>query len=193
MYKATFLNKYQSLANQTAVYPGRMGDPIETAMAGLFYVSLGLSGEIGELQEKVLCGDTDDLIKKELGDVYWYVSQVCMELGTPMSYLLKTKIDYKKLRSITSTDAIVERSLLAMSILSGRICEILKKSLRDNNGHLGPGKKDEIIEALAKILHNMLGTCGMLNMEPEEIMNLNIEKLFSRKERGLLGGSGDNR
>ena len=193
MYRATFLNKYQSLANQTAVYPGRMGDPIETAMAGLFYVSLGLSGEIGELQEKIICGDSEDLIKKEFGDVYWYLSQVCMELGTPMSFLLKTKIDYKKLRSMTSSEAIIERSLLSLSVLSGRICEILKKALRDNNGHLAPGKKDEIIEALAKILHNLLGTCGMLNMEAEDIMNGNIEKLFSRKERGLLGGSGDNR
>ena len=191
MYKPDFLNTYQSSANETAVYPGRFGERTECALVGLFYVSLGLSGEIGELQEKIIGNADKDAITKELGDVYWYISQVCMELNLPMGYLTKIKVEYKNLRKIS--DFSVERYLLALSILSGRICEILKKTLRDNNGHLQPQKKEDMIKILAKILYNMLGVCGVCDCDPQEVMNINIEKLFSRKERGVLQGSGDNR
>ena len=193
MIQSEFLNRYQSSANTVAIYPGRLGERLEITTSGLFYVVLGLSGEIGELQEKIICQEHEDLIIKEFGDVYWYISQVCMELDTPMSHLLRVKVNFKKLRKIQDASYMIERQLLSLSILSGRINEILKKSFRDNNGHITPAKKEEIIEILSKIIHSLSGVAGMCNIDPEEAMHKNIEKLFSRKERGVLGGSGDNR
>ena len=55
MISKEYLNQYQSSANTVAVYPGRLGERVEIPIAGLLYVSMGLSGEIGELQEKVVC------------------------------------------------------------------------------------------------------------------------------------------
>ena len=65
MINGEFLNKYQSSANLVAVYPGRLGERIDIPIAGLLYVSMGLSGEIGELQEKIVCKCDLEEIKKE--------------------------------------------------------------------------------------------------------------------------------
>jgi len=76
------LNEYQQKAKSTAVYPKEMG---------LVYTTLGLSGESGEVAEKVKKlirdhgGVLDDeyraKIAKELGDVLWYVAMVAHEIG----------------------------------------------------------------------------------------------------------------
>lgn len=75
---------YQSATAETAIYPGR------GTVTGLLYTGLGL-GEAGEVQgkiKKVLRDDdgvvTDEkrnAILGELGDVMWYLSQTCTELG----------------------------------------------------------------------------------------------------------------
>lgn len=96
--------EYQERAVDTAVYPGQGG------LMGLLYVALGL-GETGEVQGKIkkLLRDTDfDLDKmiakgdydiefrkavaKELGDVLWYVAQMCNELGLEMSVVAESNL-----------------------------------------------------------------------------------------------------
>ena len=78
--------EYQKQAAVTAEYPNR-GDNI-------YYTTLGLCGEAGEFADKVkkIMRDhggviTDEMrlaLKKELGDVLWYVSTCCDELGYTM-------------------------------------------------------------------------------------------------------------
>lgn len=165
-----------------------------TPFMGLFYTSLGLSGEIGEMQEKIMSESGKDSIIGEIGDVYWYISQVCMELGTPMGYLLDITPKYKSTRKIIKDPELIRYSLLlTCSVWSGRICDITKKLLRDSQGHLNPSKKNEILENLSKILIAMNSICALQDTSHIECMDKNIEKLFSRMERGKLGGSGDNR
>ena len=77
------LNAYQELARQTARYPDVGSNPI--------YPTLGLTGEAGEVADKVkkVLRDRDGVfdteicaaIKLELGDVLWYVAQLSSELG----------------------------------------------------------------------------------------------------------------
>ncbi len=82
------LNEYQDNAITTAVYPGR-GSPL-----GLIYVALKMNGEAGEFAEHVGKALRDDnymqdeltpernlLLKKELGDVLWYIAAAAKELG----------------------------------------------------------------------------------------------------------------
>lgn len=169
-----------------------------TPFVGLFYVSLGLAGEIGEMQEKVVSykEGEDDLapVVGELGDVYWYISQVCMELGTPMGHLLSINPKYSETRKIIyDPNMITVCLILACSIWSGRISDITKKLLRDSHGHLAADKKISILENLTKILIAMRSICAILGVTPEYCMEQNITKLFSRMERGKLGGSGDAR
>lgn len=77
------LNDYQRLAQETAIYPV-LGHAI-------VYPALGLAGEAGEVAEKVKKAMRDDNglitvarqleLKKELGDVLWYVSEVARQAG----------------------------------------------------------------------------------------------------------------
>lgn len=90
--------KYQELANVVAIYPGR-----KEGIAGLCYTVLGLNGEAGEVAEKMKKlirdknGIIDDSFKealiKECGDVLWYISQVCEELGIQLNDVAMTNIE----------------------------------------------------------------------------------------------------
>lgn len=96
-------DEYQLIATKTAVYPGA-GDSF-----GLAYVGLKLNGEAGEFAEHVgkafrddkfgqrdkLYYDTPETIDltaerhlalmKEVGDILWYLSAACNELGLRLS------------------------------------------------------------------------------------------------------------
>lgn len=74
-------NEYQRECLKTAVYPKNYK---------IIYPALGLCGESGEVAEKTKKlirdknGKVDDdfltLIKKELGDVMWYIASLCSDL-----------------------------------------------------------------------------------------------------------------
>lgn len=74
--------EYQEKSRKTALYP-QVGE-------NFIYPTLGLAGEAGEVAEKVkkvlrdkggvIDDDTREEIRKELGDVLWYVSQIASEL-----------------------------------------------------------------------------------------------------------------
>jgi len=88
-------NKYQQLARQTAVYPD-IGNNI-------VYPTLGLAGETGEFVEKikkmirddngVLTSERKAALIKELGDVLWYVSNICSEAEIPFDIVAQTNIE----------------------------------------------------------------------------------------------------
>ena len=77
------MNSYQDAARKTAAYPDVGRNPI--------YPTLGLTGEAGEVADKVkkvirdrggvFDADTREAIKLELGDVLWYVAQLASEMG----------------------------------------------------------------------------------------------------------------
>ncbi len=87
-------NAYQAAARRTAQYPD-MG-------RNLCYPTLGLAGEAGEVAEKVKKiqrdngGVVDDArreaLKKELGDVLWYVAALCSELGFDMNEVAELNV-----------------------------------------------------------------------------------------------------
>lgn len=77
-------DQYAKGARETAIYPGR-GE-----LNGLLYAVIGLSGESGELCNKIkkilrdsnghISYDIRNAIAGELGDILWYVAAVCDEL-----------------------------------------------------------------------------------------------------------------
>lgn len=93
------LNEYQAMAEETAVYP-TLGHPI-------VYPALGLAGEAGEVAEKVkkMCRDDNTVmttfkqqeIKKELGDVLWYVAETARQAGLTLEEVAQA--NYDKLQS----------------------------------------------------------------------------------------------
>ncbi|MFH2104946.1 MAG: nucleoside triphosphate pyrophosphohydrolase family protein [Parcubacteria group bacterium] len=92
-------NEYQKKSRKTAIYPDKDNNFI--------YPTLGLAGESGEVAEKIkkvirdkdgkLDEETRDMLKKELGDVLWYVSQLATELNLSLDEVAEENI--KKLYS----------------------------------------------------------------------------------------------
>ena len=76
---------------------------------------------------------------------------------------------------------------------TGEVCEKVKKVLRDNNGIFSEDKKKEIEKEISDCMWYIANLSSDLGLSLEEILQTNLSKLMSRKERGVLGGSGDNR
>lgn len=93
------LNEYQTAAAKTAAYP--------SIGASFVYPALGLAGEAGEVVEKVkkifrnyngvITDEYRDLIKKELGDVLWYIALLSQEFGFTLDDVAEENL--KKLAS----------------------------------------------------------------------------------------------
>lgn len=91
--------KYQLATADTAIYPGAL----EGGADALSYVTLGLTGEAGEIANKVkkilrdkggmvTSEDRADL-SKELGDVLWYVARLADEIGYPLEEIAQKNVD----------------------------------------------------------------------------------------------------
>lgn len=76
---------------------------------------------------------------------------------------------------------------------SGEVAEKIKKVLRDKNGFVDEATKAEVAKELGDVLWYLSQIASELGLSLEEVASQNIKKLFSRLERGKLGGSGDNR
>ena len=95
------LKTYQKNARLTAQYPNLGSNYI--------YPTLGLVGEAGEVAEKVKKvirdkkGVFDDEskkgLKKELGDVLWYVSNLCTEFNFSLDDIALQNLEKLKLRA----------------------------------------------------------------------------------------------
>lgn len=76
---------------------------------------------------------------------------------------------------------------------TGEVCEKIKKVLRDNEGNFNEEKRIEIGKEIGDVLWYLSAICKDLNISLEDCAIRNIDKLMSRKDRGVLGGNGDNR
>ena len=76
---------------------------------------------------------------------------------------------------------------------AGEVAEKIKKVLRDKNGIIDQQTKEEIEKELGDVLWYVSQISTELGLSLDEIADKNIKKLFSRKERGVLHGNGDNR
>lgn len=76
---------------------------------------------------------------------------------------------------------------------AGEVAEKLKKIIRDDLGTVTEEKKAELKKELGDVLWYVAAIAKEFGLTLDEIAEANIEKLFSRKERGVLKGSGDNR
>lgn len=76
---------------------------------------------------------------------------------------------------------------------AGEVSEKIKKVLRDHNGIIDQAKKEEIEKELGDVLWYVAQIASELELSLDQVAKKNIEKLFSRKARSVLSGSGDNR
>lgn len=76
---------------------------------------------------------------------------------------------------------------------AGEIANKVKKILRDTNGVVTEDRRSELAGEIGDVLWYAAALASDLGLSLEEIAAENLSKLFDRKERGVLGGSGDHR
>lgn len=189
------ISDYAEKARSVAIYPNS---------AAPFYTMMGIGGEIGELTEKIQHGGTDEEIAKEMGDVLWYLVNTLEDLEWGFVDCVKY---FANLRDNEGTfsdvqahvvfywenDTIINNDITELAISAGKILEIGKKALRDNNGVVPATKLKVVGKYCMLILQELCIIAHLQGLNLDDVAQTNIDKLFSRRDRGVLGGSGDNR
>lgn len=76
---------------------------------------------------------------------------------------------------------------------AGEVADKVKKVLRDHAGQFDPIANREIIKEIGDVLWYCAILCRDLGYTLEAAAVINIDKLRSRQERGVISGNGDNR
>ncbi len=76
---------------------------------------------------------------------------------------------------------------------AGEFAGKVKKIFRDKNGIISEADRQALKGELGDVLWYLTQLCTELNLTLEEVAQANIEKLFSRLERGKISGDGDER
>lgn len=187
------LSDYQKRTGETAVYP--KGKEVE-------YLALGLVNEIGEALEKIHAighirevGDEDKraAVVSEVGDCFWYLSQLFNFFGFSLSeaknYFDDVFPDFanKKILSSLHADMELSYSFIPAAAFQG----LIKKYIRDNKTF--EELKESSEDRLSAIAIKLFIVCCYIGATPYEVCYANYKKLQDRKDRGVIKGSGDNR
>lgn len=76
---------------------------------------------------------------------------------------------------------------------AGEVADKVKKLFRDRNGDLNAKYRQEIAKEIGDCLWYISAMADEVGYSMGEIAAMNIKKLADRKDRGKLGGEGDNR
>ncbi len=109
-------------------------------------------------------------------------------------------IDFEKYQSLSRQTALYPNSghnfiypTLGLVGEAGEVAEKIKKVIRDKKGVVDLKTKRAIAKELGDVLWYLAQVATELGLSLEQIASQNLRKLASRKARGKLRGSGDNR
>jgi NTP pyrophosphatase (non-canonical NTP hydrolase) len=71
---------------------------------------------------------------------------------------------------------------------AGEVAEKVKKQVRDGNFN-----RHEVAKELGDVLWYLANLANDIGYSLSEVAAMNVDKLQSRKDRGVISGSGDNR
>lgn len=94
---------------------------------------------------------------------------------------------------LSANDPAFVAKILGLVGEAGEVAEKFKKIIRDKNGMISEQDKLEIAKELGDVLWYISTVAHYLGLSLEEVATTNLEKLFSRRERGVARGGGDNR
>ena len=105
--------------------------------------------------------------------------------------------EYQKLARTTAIYANKDKNFVYPTLglvgEAGEVAEKIKKIIRDGDGVVTDEKRQELKKELGDVLWYIANLGIELGLNMDDIASLNIEKLKSRQDRGVLHGSGDNR
>lgn len=90
----------------------------------------------------------------------------------------------------------IEYVALGLASEAGEVAGKVKKAIRDGKNWTGEQRHDHLQAVQAEIgdvLWYVAELCTAYGLSLANVMHMNIQKLESRRDRGVIGGSGDNR
>ena len=103
--------------------------------------------------------------------------------------------DFVKTTAIYPEDKKVIYPAFGLAGEVGEIMEKLKKIMRGGGDvqNMDNNNKEELKKEIGDVLWYLSAISRDLGFELEDVANRNLEKLSSRKDRGVIQGEGDNR
>lgn len=97
--------------------------------------------------------------------------------------------------AVANPDPLMDKTIWAMGIAgeAGEVLEKWKKIVAYKEGKVSKEDKEELKKELGDVVWYIAVLAHSLGLTLEEVMGLNVKKLASRKQRGVIKGSGDNR
>jgi len=83
--------------------------------------------------------------------------------------------------------------VLGLNGEAGEVAEKIKKIIRDKDSQVSEQDKQELAKEIGDVLWYLAVFAHHLGIPLSDIAQQNLDKLQSRKARGVLGGTGDNR
>lgn len=93
----------------------------------------------------------------------------------------------------TNFSLVISRMVLGICGEAGEIAEKFKKILRDKDGKINKEFKESVAKEVGDVLWYLAVLCDLLDIKLGDVAQANVDKLASRRDRGVLKGSGDNR
>jgi NTP pyrophosphatase (non-canonical NTP hydrolase) len=104
--------------------------------------------------------------------------------------------EYQRLSRQTAAyprEAWLSYPALGLAGEAGEVAEHVKKSLRDDGGVVSHERRLALTKELGDVLWYAAQLATELDLELDEVARINLDKLRSRQQRGVLSGSGDER
>ncbi len=76
---------------------------------------------------------------------------------------------------------------------AGEVAEKVKKIIRNDGGVVSDEKRAALVKELGDVLWYVAQLATELGVTLDDVARGNLDKLFSRKERGVIRSEGDNR
>ncbi|MBP6962760.1 nucleoside triphosphate pyrophosphohydrolase family protein [Candidatus Saccharibacteria bacterium] len=99
----------------------------------------------------------------------------------------------KRSAILSAHDPAFVAKILGLVGEAGEVAEKFKKIVRDKNGVVSEEDKADIEKELGDVLWYISAVADYLGLTLEQVADKNLQKLFSRRDRGVQKGSGDNR
>lgn len=110
------------------------------------------------------------------------------------NFLLENEYQmFTNLTAIYDKDKELEYLSLGLGSEVGEVLGKVKKVIRDNNGILDEERRKLIIDELGDVLWYISQLLNYMGCTFKKCMNMNAEKLLSRKARCCIEGDGDTR
>ena len=137
--------------------------------------------EFNEYQEKAVSTAIYDKFEKEFWKKYDFINDL-----TECGGLVE---DIEKLFTFLR----LSYTALGLAGESGELCNAIKKLYRDKNCEISQDDANNLSKELGDTEWYCANMAEELGYSLDNVVEKNIAKLQSRKERNVLGGSGDNR